>query len=199
MYLGGAGALSAFARARALAESIDDTFNLACAQTGQGHLQVSLGQDDDGYELLEAGNLKLEALGFARTCVNNRAVLAEAAIRRGDLSSARRHLDASSWRLPRVIEPAGAPVFRAEARLARAAGEPARAHGLACDGLAAAFEGGHVLWAIDLVELVAITCADLGCVIRPKADTCSGRFRTPFRPNPDRRPAESGHLDVAPG
>jgi hypothetical protein len=39
----------------------------------------------------------------------------------------------------------------------------------------------------------------LACVIRPKADTCSGRFRTPFRPNPDRRPAESGHPDVAPG
>ena len=162
MFLGDAGAPGAFARALALAASIDDSFNLACAQTGQGHLQVSLGRDDDGYELLEAGNLKLEALGFGRMCVNNRAVLAEAAIRRGDLSSARRHLDASSWRLPRAIEPAGAPVLRAEARLARAEGEPARAHGLACDGLAAAFEGGHVLWAIDLLELVAITSADLG-------------------------------------
>ena len=43
MYLGDAGALGAFARARALAESIDDPFNLACAETGQGHLQVSLG------------------------------------------------------------------------------------------------------------------------------------------------------------
>ena len=39
----------------------------------------------------------------------------------------------------------------------------------------------------------------LDCVIRPKADTRSGRFRTPFRSNPDRRPAESGHLEVAPG
>jgi predicted ATPase/DNA-binding CsgD family transcriptional regulator len=162
MYLGDAAAAGAFARARAIAESIDDPFNLASADTGLGHLHVSLGQDDDGYEILEAANAKLEALGFGRTCVNNRAVLAEAAIRRGDLSSARHHLDASTWRLPRAIEPAGAPVFRAEARLARAEGEPARAHGLACDGLSAAFEGGHVLWAIDLLELVAITCADLG-------------------------------------
>jgi DNA-binding CsgD family transcriptional regulator len=162
MYLGDAGAPGAFARALALAESIDDAFNLACAQTGQGHLRVSLGQDDDGYEHLEAGTSKLEAFGFGPMCVNNRAVLAEAAIRRGDLSCARRHLDASTWRLPRDIEPAGAPVFRAEARLARAEGGPARAHGLACDGLAAAFEGGHILWAIDLLELVAITCADLG-------------------------------------
>jgi predicted ATPase/DNA-binding CsgD family transcriptional regulator len=162
MYLGDAAAAGAFARARAIAESVDDPFNLACADTGLGHLHVFLGHDDDGYEILEAGNAKLEALGLGRTCVNNRAVLAEAAIRRGDLSSARRHLDASSWRLPRAIEPAGAPVFRAEARLARAEGKLARAHGLACDGLAAAFEGGHVLWAIDLLELVTITCADLG-------------------------------------
>ena len=39
---------------------------------------------------------------------------------------------------------------------------PGRAHALACDGLAAAFDGGHVLWVIDLLELVAVTCADLG-------------------------------------
>lgn len=49
-----------------------------------------------------------------------------------------------------------------EARLARAEGRSTRAHGLACDGLAAAFEGGHMLWVIDLLELVAITCGDLG-------------------------------------
>lgn len=95
-------------------------------------------------------------------CVENRAVLAEVAVGRGDLLTARRHLDASSWRLPRAIEPAGAPVFRAEARLARAEGLPVRAHGLACDGLAAALEGGYVLRVVELLELVAITCSDLG-------------------------------------
>jgi hypothetical protein len=46
--------------------------------------------------------------------------------------------------------------------LARAQGEPGRAHALACIGLAAASEGGHVLRAIELLELVAITCSDLG-------------------------------------
>jgi hypothetical protein len=29
------------------------------------------------------------------------------------------------------------------------------------------------------------------CVIRPKADTRSGGFRTPFQSNPDRLPAEA--------
>jgi DNA-binding CsgD family transcriptional regulator len=33
---------------------------------------------------------------------------------------------------------------------------------MACSGLIAAFEGGHVLWVVDLLELVAITCSDLG-------------------------------------
>jgi DNA-binding CsgD family transcriptional regulator len=88
-------------------------------------------------------------------------VLAEVAIRRGDLPTARRHIDASSWKLSRGAEPAGAPIFRAEARLARAMDQPGRAHALACDGLAAAFEGGHVLFVIDLLELVALICVDL--------------------------------------
>jgi DNA-binding CsgD family transcriptional regulator len=162
IFLGDAGALGAFTRARALAESIDDTFNLACAQTGLGHLNVSVGQDKEGYELLEAGNAKLEALGFGRMCVNNRAVLAEVALRRGDPHGARGHLDACTWRLPRTPDPEGVPVVRAEARLARADGDWWRAHGLAGDGLEQAARGGHLLWAIDLLELVAITGCDLG-------------------------------------
>ena len=161
-------ATGAFARARALAESIDDPFNLACADTGLGHLQVSLGQDDDGYEILEAGNSKLEAFGFGRMCVNNRAVLAEVALRRGDLHSARRHLDACTWRLPRKPDPEGVPVLRAEARLARADGSWPRAHGLACDGLEEAAGAGHLVWAIDLLELVAITG------LRPRAPRRGG-------------------------
>jgi predicted ATPase/DNA-binding CsgD family transcriptional regulator len=162
MYLGDAGASGAFARARALAESIDDAFNLACVDTGLGHLQVSLGQDDDGYGHLEAGNSKLEAFGFGRMCVNNRATLAEVALRRGDPHGARRHLQACTWRWPRGPDPEGVPVLRAEARLARAEGSWWRAHGLACDGLEQAAGAGHLVWAIDLFELVAITGADLG-------------------------------------
>ncbi len=94
--------------------------------------------------------------------MNNRAVLAEVALRRGDLNGARSHLDACTWRLPRKPDPEGVPVLRAEARLARADGSWSRAHGLACDGLEEAAGAGHLVWAIDLLELVAITGSDLG-------------------------------------
>jgi DNA-binding CsgD family transcriptional regulator len=139
-----------------------DSFFVANYGLGQGRILLLLGQEDAGYEVLVGIVAKLEPLGLFGICVENRALLAEVAIRRGDLPGARRHLDACSWRLPRAVEPAGAPVLRAEARLARAQGEPVRAHALACDGLSAALEGGHMLWAVDLLELVSITCADLG-------------------------------------
>jgi DNA-binding CsgD family transcriptional regulator len=161
-YLGDPGAPGAFARARALAKSIDDTLNLACAETGLGHFQVSVGQQDEGYELLEAGNSKLEALGLGRMCVNNRAVLAEVALQRGDPRRARKHLEACTWQLPRRPDPEGVPILRAEARLARADGSWSRSHELACDGLGQAAGAGHLMWAIDLIELLAITAADLG-------------------------------------
>ena len=95
-------------------------------------------------------------------CARDRAVLAEVALRRGDRERARSHLQASTWRLPREPDPEGVPILRAEARLARAEGSFHRAHGLACDGLEAAAGAGQRLWAIDLLELVAVTCADLG-------------------------------------
>ncbi len=59
MYLGDAAAPGAFARARALAESIGDPFNVASADTGLGHLQLSLGQDDEGYEILGGGQFEV--------------------------------------------------------------------------------------------------------------------------------------------
>jgi predicted ATPase/DNA-binding CsgD family transcriptional regulator len=138
------------------------TFYVAVLNRVLGCILILLGQEGEGYQVLEKATAKLESWGLFAICVEERALLAEVAIRRGDLVGARRHLAASSWRLPRVIEPAGAPVFSAEARLARAEGEAARAHGLACDGLSAAYEGGHLLRVIDLLELVAMTCADLG-------------------------------------
>jgi DNA-binding CsgD family transcriptional regulator len=94
--------------------------------------------------------------------VNNRAVLAEVALRRGDLHNARRHLDACTWRLPRLPDPEGVPVLRAEARLARADGDWSRSHALACDGLEQAAGAGHLIWATDLLELVALIASDLG-------------------------------------
>ena len=45
----------------ALAESVDDAFNLACTDTTEGLLQVSVGGDDQGYPLIEAGTSKLES------------------------------------------------------------------------------------------------------------------------------------------
>ncbi len=162
IYMGDARAFDALARSRALAESVDDTFNLACTETRAGLLQVSLGRDEEGYALIEAGISKLEALGFARMCVRDRALLAEVALRRGDHNAARCHLRASAWRLPRAADPEGVPILRAEARLAREEGSFQLSHSLACDGLEAAATSGQRLWAIDLLELAAITASDLG-------------------------------------
>jgi predicted ATPase/DNA-binding CsgD family transcriptional regulator len=162
MYLSDAGAQAAFARARALAEFAHDPFNLASTETCQGQLQVSLGQDEEGGRLLEAGISKLEGLGVARVCTRDRAVLAEAALRRGDFHGARKHLEASSQMLLGKAGPEAVPIQRAEARLARAEGRPRDAHSLACDGLDVAASSGQRLFAVDLLELVAITDTDLG-------------------------------------
>ena len=159
---GKTGAADAINRAVSMVSAYGYAFFVASNDATRGRIWIWQGQQDQGYQILEAATAKLESFGLFAMCVENRAVLAEVAVRRGDLLTARRHLDGSSWRLPRAIEPAGAPIFGAEARLARAEDRPARAHGLACDGLAAAFEGGHVLWVVDLLELVAITCSDLG-------------------------------------
>ena len=129
IHLGDNRARDALARARALAESVDDAFNLACTDTTEGLLQVSVGGDDQGYPLIEAGTSKLESFGFARMCVRDRAVLSEVALRRGDLGTARSHLEAAAWRLPRIADPEGVPILRAEARYARAQGSSRRATG----------------------------------------------------------------------
>ncbi len=159
---GRAQAIDGVNRAVSMLSASGDTYFVATYELGKGRVLVSQGREDEGYDVLEAATSKLKSFGLFAHCWEERALLAEVAIRRGDLSSARRHLDASSWRLPKGTEPARAPVFRAEARLARARGGPARAHGLACDGLEAALAGGHVLWLVELLELVAVTYADLG-------------------------------------
>ena len=48
------------------------------------------------------------------------------------------------------------------ARFARIEGQPRRSHGLACEGLGAAFRDGALLLTIELLELVALTNSDLG-------------------------------------
>ncbi|HXW81149.1 MAG TPA: LuxR C-terminal-related transcriptional regulator, partial [Acidimicrobiales bacterium] len=159
--LGRPGAVDAVAGARCIVEESLDMFQMANYQSCQGRIWLSLGREE-GYEILQSGNARQESFGSLAMCVNNRAVLAEAAIRRGDLPAARQHLDASSWRLPKEVEPAGVPTLRAEARLARAQGQSQKAHALACAGLEAALRGGAVLWVIDLLELTAITAVDIG-------------------------------------
>jgi len=161
-YRGEADTAGLIERALSTVSASGDSFFMANFDMARGRILIAQGHEDDGYQVLEAAVTKLESFGLFAMCVQNRAQLAEVAVRRGDPVTARRHLDASSWRLPRAIEPAGAPIFCAEARLARSEGLPARAHGLACNGLAAAYEGGHVLWLVDLLELVAITYSDLG-------------------------------------
>jgi DNA-binding CsgD family transcriptional regulator len=161
-YRGQAEAAGTVERAVSMVSATGDSYFLANYEMARGRILISQGREDDGYQILETAIAKLESFGLFAMCVQNRALLSEVAVRRGDLLTARRHLEGSSWRLPRAIAPAGAPILRAEARLARAEGLPARARHLACDGLAAAFEGGHVLWVVELLELVAITCSDLG-------------------------------------
>lgn len=164
MYLGDSRASEALARACREAEATGHWAHAAAFGCEYGHLLIRLGQQDEGYELIEAGTVKLEAIGRARTCVDSRAILAEVAVKRGDMTTARLHLELAANQVPDMTEPAAVPVLRAKARLARAEGELHRAHGLACDGLGAALSGGHLPRAIDLLELVAVTVADLGQV-----------------------------------
>jgi len=159
--LGRDGALDAVSRARSIVEGIMDPYAIANYEGQEGFIRASLGLEG-AYEILLAGTAKLESLQCPALCVSKRALLAELALRRGDVHAARCHLNASAWRLPREADPAGAPILRAEARLARAEAQLRRAHALACDGLKAAFQGGALLLVVELLELVAITCADLG-------------------------------------
>jgi predicted ATPase/DNA-binding CsgD family transcriptional regulator len=163
MYLGDPRARDALARARCEAEAVGHYVHAADVQCGQGHLLLSLGQLEDAYNVLEAGVTRLEGLGSLRLpSMYSLAVLAEIAVWRGDLALARYHLKVATGRVPNRTGPEVVPLFRAEARLARAEGRYRRAHALACDGLEAAFSGGHVPRVVDLLELTAITLADVG-------------------------------------
>ncbi|HXW81987.1 MAG TPA: helix-turn-helix domain-containing protein, partial [Acidimicrobiales bacterium] len=149
---GEAGAAEAFEHARAVAEASGDRVNLPRAEAMLGHLQVSLGHFDRGYEMLKAATAKAEGLGFPSQ--DARAHLAELAARRGDLDAARYHLAACSKYGPGAIDARAALISRAAARLARAEGRPHKALGLACDGLQGALSSGALLLSVDLLELI---------------------------------------------
>ncbi len=141
---------------------IGNMFAEANIETAKGKQLISFGQLEEGYATLLAAMAKLEALGVKQGHVDAAAILVEAALRRGDMSSARRHLAMCARRSPGDDEPWAAPRLRAEARLARAEAETCRAHALACDGLALASESGALLYAIDVLDLLAVIVADLG-------------------------------------
>lgn len=82
----------------------------------------------------------------------NRALLAEAAIRRSDLAEAKRWIDEA---LAMRGGEENLWVLRARAQLARAKGDPHRAWEIAGKGLEAAFGGGVQLLTIDFMELIA--------------------------------------------
>ncbi len=75
MYLGDPRAWEALDRARSkVQEAAGHEVLAAEAQCGQGHLLLSLGQEEDGYDVLEAGTTRLGVLGSLRgPAVNSRA------------------------------------------------------------------------------------------------------------------------------
>lgn len=167
---GDAGASEAFEHARAVAQASGDMVNLASAEAMLGHLHVSLGQFDRGYKMLEVATAKAEALGLSGE--NNRAHMAELAVKRGDLDGARHHLGACSSYGANAMDaraaaehrplPGRRVTLRAAARLARAEGRPQKALGLACDALRAAFSSGVVLLSVDLLDLMVTLSFELG-------------------------------------
>ena len=101
---------------------------------------------------------KSDGLGFSRSSVEHKAVMADVAIWQGDLAAARRYLDdplagSRTWQVP---------LLRAQARLARVEGKSRRSLAMACDALEAACGAGCLRQAVELLELVAMAFSDLG-------------------------------------
>jgi DNA-binding CsgD family transcriptional regulator len=146
------------AAARELADRTHDDVNLGDICGWQGALALALGKEAEGCRILE------EAVAFADpfrpvTGARIRCILAEAAIRRGDLVEAGRWLD-EALELPLARQLA--LVMRAQARLARAKGDYQRAWQLADQGLGSAHPSGAQLLAVDFLELLALLDADTG-------------------------------------
>jgi predicted ATPase/DNA-binding CsgD family transcriptional regulator len=150
----------AFAHSRSVCEASGDHVTLAMLDAAQACAQLSLGQWDRGYENLGAATAKWEAFGLSGA--NHHALLAEVALRRGDLAAAREHLAASSAHMAGGHDAKRPPTLRAEARLARAEGRPHKALGLACQALQMTIVSGALLAVIDLLELVAAVFFELG-------------------------------------
>jgi predicted ATPase/DNA-binding CsgD family transcriptional regulator len=161
MYRGEPSAAEAFDHAHAAAEALGDGGTLGMVEFFQGDLKWRQGHLSAAYDLLEGASAKGESMGqyWAGNC---RALLAELALRMEDLQAARRHLTAASGQGPNGARAWEGVLLATGARFARIEGQPRRSHGLACEGLGAAFRDGALLLTIELLELVALTNSDLG-------------------------------------
>jgi len=152
-------AKEAIARGRAVNVASGARSDLPIFDVALALVELSLGHFDRAYEGLDAATVEWEALGFSGA--RGHALLAEVAVKRGDLAAARQHLASSSRQL--VGEAAKRPLtLQAAARLARAEGRSQKALALACQALESSFSAGALLAAIELLELVGLVFFDLG-------------------------------------
>jgi ATP/maltotriose-dependent transcriptional regulator MalT len=147
-------AVPVLAEARQLTERTHDDRNLGDVRHWQGALALALGQEEEGCRALEEAVPLADA--FRPICgARVRCLLAEAAVRRAELAEARR------WLAEALAMPSPGPrATRAQARLARAAGDNRRAWELAEEGLGSAHSSGSRLLVIDFLELLALLCVD---------------------------------------
>jgi predicted ATPase/class 3 adenylate cyclase/DNA-binding CsgD family transcriptional regulator len=157
MFRGEASAGEALSVARHLAERDHDYANLPTIYVYEGALALALGDDESGCRILESANVMADAL-MPVVGVMSRSLLAEAALRRGDLVQAARWVD----------EIVAVPSFeqvtyatRARSRLARARADHHRARELAIEGLQATLRSGAQLVAVDFLELLAVLAVDV--------------------------------------
>ncbi|MGO9658049.1 MAG: helix-turn-helix transcriptional regulator [Acidimicrobiales bacterium] len=157
MYRAEPSAAEALAAARELAVRTHDDLNLVAILCDQGALALALGQDDQARRALEdvlPQADRVQPVYAAR----NRCLLAEAAVRRGDLAEALHWLDrARASPLAELFH-----TTRAQARLARAKGDHHRAWELADGGLESARGSGARLLVVDFLELLALVVAGTG-------------------------------------
>lgn len=158
MYRCEASAAGTLAEARQLAERTHDDLNLGGICCDQGYLALARGQEAEGCRILQQAVPVADA--FAPVIgARIRCLLAEAAIRTGDLVQARSRLD-EALALPWADQLCLAT--RAQARLARAKGDHHRASELANEGLGSACRSGAHLLVVDFLELAAFLAIDAG-------------------------------------
>jgi predicted ATPase/class 3 adenylate cyclase/DNA-binding CsgD family transcriptional regulator len=152
MYRSQTWAAEALSAARDLAERTHNDLHLGDVCFWQGALALSVGHDEDGRAILEEAVLLVDNFRPAQG-PRGRCLLAEAAVRRGDLAEARRWLDEA------LALPFPDQLFlatRAKARMARAKGDRHGAWELADEGLRSAHRSGARIAVVDFLELLAL-------------------------------------------